>query len=116
MTGFVLQPSVTPSDSTPIPFNISDLQLSTDPTQPQFSWASPTIPTSDTFDQTQAFSSFQSSLTGAAAARTDILTFLAAQGVQVNTTVNVTDLAASADQVLLHAPLLSYLGEEPTAS
>jgi hypothetical protein len=116
VTGFVLQPSVTPSDSTPIPFNISDLQLSTDPTQPQFSWASPTIPTNDTFDQTQAFSSFQSSLTGADAARTGILKFLAAQGVPVNTTVDVTDLAASADQVLLHAPLLSYLGEEPTAS
>jgi Family of unknown function (DUF6603) len=115
VVGITLSPAVQPSDSTPA-FNIADLQVSTAPTQPEFSWSQPTIASTDPFDQTQAMQSFMSSLTGAAATRSAILQELAGQGVAISAAVDVSDLAAAANQVLLHAPLLSYLGEERSST
>ncbi len=98
-------------DHTPLPIDISILQQECEG-MVDFEWATPTIPTTDTFDQSKAMETFQSSLKEAVSARADILNALVACGLDVDTDVDIDKLAKSADTVLWNAPVLSYLGEE----
>lgn len=118
VTGYVVTMNIQPPDATPSPISLAILADSPAETEPQFSWSQTPIASTDPFDQSQAMSQFMTTINNetVAAARAAILATLIAQGVPVAATVNVVDLAASANVVLLAAPVLSYLGEERAPS
>ena len=105
--------SPTPPDELPaIP--IAKLLFNLDSDQPQFNWSSPDIPTTDSFNQSQAIQSLEQTIadTNVNSTREVILDALVAQGLNLNTDVEVNDIASSAGDVLLAPPVLSLLGEE----
>ena len=118
VTGYTVTMNIQPPDTTPSPISLAVLSDSPAEIEPQFSWSETPIPSTDSFDQSQSMSQFMTTINNqtVGAARGAILATLVAQGVPVASTVNVVDLASSANVVLLDAPLLSYLGEERAPS
>jgi len=118
VTGYTVTMNIQPPDTTPSPISLAVLSDSPAEIEPQFSWSETPIPSTDSFDQSQSRSQFMTTINNqtVGAARSAILAPLVAQGVPVVSTVNVVDLASSANVVLLDAPLLSYLGEERAPS
>lgn len=111
VVGYAIKMKPRAPDHTPLPIAVSILQQECEGTV-SFSWANPVIPATDTFDQGKAMETFQSSLTEAAKSRANILNSLTACGLDIDSDVDVSALAESADTVLLAPPVLSYLGEE----
>lgn len=101
------------SDHTPLPIDLSILQQETEGTV-GFDWLTPTIPTTDDYDQSKAMQIFQATLESAANKRAAIIAALNGAGLElgIDPNVNVSELARLANTVLLHAPVLSHLGEE----
>lgn len=100
-------------DHTPLPIDISILQQENEGTV-GFDWLRPVIPTTDSYDQTRAMQTLQTTLIASAAKRAAIIAALNGPGLDlgVDADVDVDELARSANTVLLHAPVLSHLGEE----
>ncbi|WP_437324924.1 DUF6603 domain-containing protein [Sorangium sp. So ce381] len=116
LSGFRLSAPLTAPDQTPVPVRLAILQTTPHPHQGQGAWSAPKVATGDPFDQGRAMDVLTSTVNDArkvASTRVGILAALRAQGVTVDPSVNVDALAAHAADVLLSAPVLSYLGEEP---
>jgi hypothetical protein len=118
VTGFTIAPNVQPPDATPSPISLSILQETPADVTPEFSWSGTPAPSSDPFDQSQAMHQLMSTITdaGVAAKRTAILSLLRSEDLTVTSNISLGDVAARANEVLLAAPLLSYLGEERASS
>ncbi len=113
--GLRIQPQVKPPDHTSW-VDVQPLLVETH-SGPGFAWTAPALPTSDpwqSLSDPQKLQKLESTITDptVAANRQDILKVLAG-GLQVATSVNVSGLAQSAEDVLQHAPDLRYLGEQP---
>lgn len=113
LNGFVITANAPVPDKT-VAVDISTLLATLDPTQPTFSWATPTIPTTDTFNQDQAMATLMSTINTSSATtmRASIVSALAAHSLTLDSAIDVTRMAASAANVLLSKPVLSLLGEE----
>ncbi|MBS7539525.1 DUF6603 domain-containing protein [Ancylobacter lacus] len=111
--GYSIKAKAKEPDHTPLPIDIAILQQDSEGTV-DFAWLTPTIPTTDPFDQATAMPTFQRTLLTAAPRRAALIAALNAPGLNlgIDPDVDVAALAASADTVLLHAPVLAYLGEE----
>ena len=78
-------------------------------------WLTPEIATYDTFPQPLAMDILMSSIdSGPGGTRAAVLAALGRQGVALPEKIDVTPMTRLASTVLLSAPVLMYLGEEPT--
>lgn len=102
-----------PPEHTPLPIAIAILQFESGDSV-DFTWLTPDVPTTDDFDQSKAMAEFQATLTASAGKRSATIAALNAPGLNlgIDPDVDVSALANSADKILLHAPILSLLGEE----
>jgi len=115
LTGLSISAKTDNPDVTPLPISLDTLRHDDGQKQRQVRWATPTVPTTTGYAGKPPMPTFSAALTNpaVATARADILAALAAQGVPVATSVDVSHLAASAADTLLSAPVLSVLGAEP---
>ena len=114
LVGLTLVPYVTEPDILPRPVPLESLLFTLDDNVQPFAWSPGIAPTSDTFtDQTVADTIAAPSVAGV---RSLLLGAMAAQGVTVSTTVDVSRLADPANNDLQAAPRLRLLGEQALAA
>jgi hypothetical protein len=119
LVGFTLTARRAGPARDPLAVSLVLLRGSVESVQPSFAWSAPVIPTSDQFDQKSAMTTLMSTIgdaNGAGKVRDGILSALGAHGVDVDEHVDVTNLASSARDTLMGAPLLNYLGEYEKAN
>jgi hypothetical protein len=116
LVGFSITMKRRPPDHTPLPIDIAILQQESEGTV-AFSWTTPTVPSTDPFDQSTAMQTFADTLVSAAASRSAIIGALNATGLDLglDADVDIRLLAEQASATLLKAPVLSYLGEQRAA-
>jgi hypothetical protein len=118
LTGFSLRPSVAHPDQIS-PIDLEPLQFTQD-TKKAFAWSQPDAPPADTLSQADAMTQFTDSLgnTGVGNARNALLAALQAEKVAdlSNATIDLSAMTKSATDVLLSAPVLSYLGDQRKAA
>ncbi|MEM8641272.1 MAG: DUF6603 domain-containing protein [Cyanobacteria bacterium P01_G01_bin.54] len=112
LVGFTIKPTVMPPDKL-LPIKIANLQYSTAPKRPSFTWSAPDEPTTESFNPTQAMKQLEDTIDSPEVAKTrhNILASLNLQGLKVNENVDVSNIVASARDALLAPPVLSLLGE-----
>jgi hypothetical protein len=116
LVGFSITMNPRPPDHTPLPIDVSILQQESEGTV-TFSWTTPTIASTDPFDQASAMQTFAATLVSAGKSRDAIIAAINATGLDlgVDAEVDIHLLAEEAAATLLHSPVLSYLGEERVA-
>lgn len=119
LTGFSLRPAVPVPDQLS-PIDLKPLQFTADPAVRRFDWAAPDAPPADQFSQANAMKAFTDSLANTAVGdtRDALLAVLKAQQVAdlADATIDMSQMAQSASEVLLSAPVLSYLGDQRKAA
>jgi len=120
LTGFSLRPTVLVPDQLS-PIDLKPLQFTADPAVRHFDWATPDAPPADQFGQANAMKQFTASLANTdvvGKARDALIAALQAHKVAdlADATIDVTQMAKSASEVLLSPPVLSYLGDQRKAA
>jgi hypothetical protein len=116
LVGYSITMNPRPPDHTPLPIDVSILQQESEGTV-TFSWTTPTVASTDPFDQASAMQTFAATLVSASKSRDAIIAAINAPGLNlgVDAEVDIHLLAELASVTLLHAPVLGYLGEERAA-
>jgi hypothetical protein len=99
---------------TPLPVSLDSLRHEDDRQPRSVVWAAPDVPKATGYAGRPPMHDFTAGLVAADNSRSLILAVLAQQKVPVATSVNVSQLAASAPSILLAPPVPSVLGAEPT--
>ncbi|WP_175649867.1 DUF6603 domain-containing protein [Pseudomonas sp. Marseille-P9899] len=117
MTGLRIAAKTDNPDVTPLPIDLGVLREEIED-QRSVVWPVPSVPTASGYPQTDTLPVFTKALVDptVSAARSAILAQLAVDGLTTATSVDVSALAANAANTLLHAPVLSVLGAQPSSS
>ncbi|WP_095158776.1 DUF6603 domain-containing protein [Pseudomonas sp. Irchel 3E13] len=117
MTGLRIAAKTDNPDVTPLPIDLGVLREEIED-QRSVVWPVPSVPAATGYPQTDTLPVFTKALVDptVSAARSAILAQLAVDGLTTATSVDVSALAANAANTLLHAPVLSVLGAQPSSS
>ena len=109
LTGFILKPFVLPPDHT-LPINIEYLRYTIDPNIQHYGWNDPYVPTEDNFKDDTVAGTITSTI--ASENRAQLINAMNSYGLNLDATIEVSELSSEENSDLLAEPVMQLLGEE----